>query len=373
MQGYFKGLMRMTGITFGQESSTGTGTAAPQPIHTEVTTYASPSLSPTEFTPSPSVTGLDPELPGTSSMETHTFDRNIVGVEEEKPKTMDIRTESMNGSVGQVNRKLDRSGINHAKEPAIHEQTVVVEKSGTEREIVAEGTTSRRVKGASSGKNAEEKDTGSKVVLKESGQPPQSVRSLNLPGTRQSPQTPNSLSPGPESSQEDLEFGVTIERIWETGQPVTGKPGKKVPAVSGSLHSSRSPQPSLSPHPDQESQQEDTEFSFTIERIKEKESGPTQLPQSSQPSQNSELAVSLSQSVPYSSYSAPTGPAPVQENREFSLSIGSINVTVEGPQSLPVIRYEPFQQSTPETQQGGNRAEQSSPSRLGRHYLRMRG
>ncbi len=43
MQGYFNGLMQMTGISFGQESAApgraGSGRAAPQPIHWEETAF----------------------------------------------------------------------------------------------------------------------------------------------------------------------------------------------------------------------------------------------------------------------------------------------------------------------------------------------
>lgn len=67
--------------------------------------------------------------------------------------------------------------------------------------------------------------------------------------------------------------------------------------------------------------------------------------------------------------SAPVSPGPVQENREFSLSIGSINVTVEDPPgAADYPPPPPPQQNRQRSSPGG----ESLSSRLGRHYIRMR-
>lgn len=65
--------------------------------------------------------------------------------------------------------------------------------------------------------------------------------------------------------------------------------------------------------------------------------------------------------------------APLQDNREFNLSIGTISITVEEPQTRADIIKNPPTLPPPDSGQDRNVSIEASSSRLGRHYLRMRG
>lgn len=65
--------------------------------------------------------------------------------------------------------------------------------------------------------------------------------------------------------------------------------------------------------------------------------------------------------------------APLQDNREFNLSIGTISITVEEPQIRADVMNTPPTPPPPDKGQDRNASLETASSRLGRHYLRMRG
>jgi len=63
----------------------------------------------------------------------------------------------------------------------------------------------------------------------------------------------------------------------------------------------------------------------------------------------------------------------LQDNREFNLSIGTISITVEEPQTRVDVMKNPPTQPSPDSGRDRNVSIEVPSSRLGRHYLRMRG
>lgn len=120
----------------------------------------------------------------------------------------------------------------------------------------------------------------------------------------------------------------------------------------------------LSPHERQLEQQE-VKAEIKLEAAKQWVVEPAQPAPLSQTAQTA-------QSV-HSPHSSHPGPGLLHENREFSLSIGTIAVTVEEPQARAEIQPIPTVQiptASHRDQKGGTG---TPSSRLGRHYVRIRG
>ena len=330
MNGYFNGLMRMTGISFGRGDSpqppVSTGIDTLQPLHVEETHVVEAPA------PAPSEAPASVPAPG-SAQGTGSTTRSIPLI----PDRVDVK---------------DQPGISQDITGAVESAANVETGPGSPGTSPLEKEHTRTI--------TMSRTAGTHPL------PPDPVQSRERPGPiNHQPGTGHGQVNEVEAEGESkypAAFSAIESRPKETVKP--GQPGTKsmvdtiveiVPGYKGKKEKiAVNKETATAPQ---------QEGGLAMEDV---------LRWVTEPPLKVEAAVKESVPSPPPN-TAPSQTTPLQDNREFNLSIGTISITVEEPQTGAEVMKNPPTQPPPDSGQDRNVSGEALSSRLGRHYLRMRG
>lgn len=341
MTGYFSSLMRMTGITFGQTRQPvgpeGAGASAARPIHVEETIFAAPPA------PRSKQRSISPTAPGIPPGET-TAPGHVARVTGEPPAP---RETTAPGHVTHV------AGEPTAARPVETTETIqTIETTGTTGTTPAPsppGTERIVIEGPGSF----EKSVTVEIQ-------PGSSENKNAPGTvrKTVPVEDNQPVPVPSLPRQEVAGHEPLhEPFHEQLTVVEAAGGEREPGEPGQV-------------------EEKERRGITLKEVRQWVAGSAST--ASTAGADAVEAAAYAAPVRSVEVSAPgVNPAPVHENREFSLSIGTINVTLEDPSPGAGSQREHTPMAPAAKQSRGRqrsaRKTASPGSRLGRHYIRLRG